>query len=141
MDYFKHSKKLDAVKDRLAATVADSMDVRIALIERMDAGELTLEQVQAELKRIKRNAVGRRLDNPCAGPIGAHSKRTGVAVGDGGHGASPPSSSVIYGSIRPVLTIACSAICSSTRMPRSVSRARSHSFSPQPRIASPTSRP
>ena len=57
MDYFKHSKKLDAVKAAEAAgTVADSMDVRIAHIERMKAGELTLEQVQAELKRIKRNA-------------------------------------------------------------------------------------
>lgn len=36
--------------------VADSLDVRRALIERMDKGELTLEQVQAELKRLKRGA-------------------------------------------------------------------------------------
>lgn len=36
--------------------VADSMEVRVALIERMHAGELTLAQVQAELARIKRNA-------------------------------------------------------------------------------------
>lgn len=39
-----------------AGEVADSMDVRKALIERMDAGELTLEEVQAELKSIKRGA-------------------------------------------------------------------------------------
>ena len=39
-----------------AGEIADSMSVRVALIERMNAGELTLEQVQAELKRIKREA-------------------------------------------------------------------------------------
>jgi hypothetical protein len=39
-----------------AGQVADSLEVRAALIARMDAGELTLGQVQAELKRIKRNA-------------------------------------------------------------------------------------
>jgi hypothetical protein len=39
-----------------AGEVADSMEVRMALIARMHAGELTLEQVQAELKRIKRDA-------------------------------------------------------------------------------------
>ena len=37
-----------------AGQVCDSMEVRMALIARMNAGELTLEQVQAELKRIKR---------------------------------------------------------------------------------------
>lgn len=36
--------------------VADSMEVRKELIRRMDAGELTLYQVQAELAKIKRNA-------------------------------------------------------------------------------------
>lgn len=36
--------------------VADSKEVRMELIRKMDAGELTLEQVQEELKRIKRNA-------------------------------------------------------------------------------------
>lgn len=36
--------------------VADSMEVRKALIERMHKGELTLDQMQAELKRIKRGA-------------------------------------------------------------------------------------
>lgn len=42
--------------DEGAGEVADSMEVRRALIRRMDAGELTLEQVQAELRRIKRTA-------------------------------------------------------------------------------------
>lgn len=36
--------------------VADSMDVRKALMARVTAGEITLEDAQAELKRIKRNA-------------------------------------------------------------------------------------
>ena len=36
--------------------IADSKEVRMELIRRMDAGELTLDQVQEELKRIKRNA-------------------------------------------------------------------------------------
>lgn len=57
MDYLKHSAKMAAVRQQEAAgQVADSMDVRKALIARMNAGELTLEQVQAELKHIKRGA-------------------------------------------------------------------------------------
>lgn len=36
--------------------VADSLDVRIALIERMNKGELTLKDVQQQLKKIKANA-------------------------------------------------------------------------------------
>lgn len=36
--------------------VADSMEVRLALVKRMQAGEITLEEMQAELARIKRNA-------------------------------------------------------------------------------------
>lgn len=41
--------------------VADSLDVRIALIKRMEAGKLTLEQVQAELRKLKcgAKAVGK----------------------------------------------------------------------------------
>ncbi len=57
MDYFEHKRRLEQIKLREASgAVADSMDVRLALIKRMDAGELTLDQVQAELKRIKRGA-------------------------------------------------------------------------------------
>ena len=56
--------RFDAAMDRKAAvrnaeaegTLADSMAVRLELIRRMQAGELTLGEVQAELKRIKRNA-------------------------------------------------------------------------------------
>lgn len=39
-----------------SGAVADSMAVRIALVERMNKGELTLAEVQAELARIKRGA-------------------------------------------------------------------------------------
>jgi cell fate (sporulation/competence/biofilm development) regulator YlbF (YheA/YmcA/DUF963 family) len=50
-------RKKDALQDAEASgIVADSMDVRIKLVEKMDAGEMTLEQVQEELKKIKRNA-------------------------------------------------------------------------------------
>lgn len=36
--------------------VADSMEVRLALMERVRNGEITLEAAQTELKRIKRDA-------------------------------------------------------------------------------------
>jgi uncharacterized membrane protein YjjP (DUF1212 family) len=36
--------------------VADSMDVRRAIMVRVHSGEITLEQAQAELKKIQRNA-------------------------------------------------------------------------------------
>lgn len=36
--------------------IADSMDVRKALMQKFHSGECTLEEVQAELSRIKRNA-------------------------------------------------------------------------------------
>jgi len=36
--------------------VADSMEVRLALMEQVESGEKTLEEVQAELKKIKRQA-------------------------------------------------------------------------------------
>lgn len=36
--------------------VADSMEVRMALMERVHSGEITLEAAQAELARIKRGA-------------------------------------------------------------------------------------
>lgn len=39
-----------------AGMIADSDEVRIALVRRVHAGELTLEQAQAELKRVKRDA-------------------------------------------------------------------------------------
>ena len=54
-DYFKHQAKCDDLRTaESAGIVSDSLDVRIALIERMHKGELTLDQVKAELARIKR---------------------------------------------------------------------------------------
>lgn len=53
----RRRRKLDAQKAAEAnGEVADSMDVRLALIKRMHDGEFTLEEMQAELKRIKRGA-------------------------------------------------------------------------------------
>lgn len=57
MDYFEHKRRLDHQKVREAdGAVADSMDVRKVLIAKMNAGEMTLAEVQAELARIKRGA-------------------------------------------------------------------------------------
>ena len=39
-----------------SGSVADSMDVRKALMARVHSGEITLAQAQAELKRIQRGA-------------------------------------------------------------------------------------
>ena len=55
--FLTRERKKAALKNaETSGTVADSMAVRIALIERMNKGELTLEEVQAELARIKRGA-------------------------------------------------------------------------------------
>ena len=39
-----------------AGQVADSIDIRKALMARVHSGEITLEQAQAELRKIKRGA-------------------------------------------------------------------------------------
>ena len=50
-------QKREAVKDaESAGQVADSMDVRLALMARVHSGEITLQQAQAELAKIKRGA-------------------------------------------------------------------------------------
>lgn len=50
-------QKRRAVSDAEArGQIADSMDVRNALMRRVCAGEITLEQAQAELESIKRRA-------------------------------------------------------------------------------------
>ena len=49
-------KRAELKRSEEAGEVADSMNVRMALINRLHAGELTLAEVQAELKKIKRNA-------------------------------------------------------------------------------------
>ena len=57
MNELERRRRHDLVKKAEAdGVVADSMDVRMALIRRMHAGELTLDQVQAELKHIQRGA-------------------------------------------------------------------------------------
>lgn len=53
--------RVESQKDALrkadaAGQVADSTEVRTKLMERVHSGEITLEQAQAELKRIKRGA-------------------------------------------------------------------------------------
>ena len=48
-------EKRQAVNDAEASGIlCDGMEVRLALVARMKAGELTPEQMLAELKRIKR---------------------------------------------------------------------------------------
>jgi hypothetical protein len=57
MDYFEAVQRRRHVKDREAeGMVADNMDVRLAIVERIKSGEITLEQGQSELRAIKRNA-------------------------------------------------------------------------------------
>jgi len=49
--------KLKNVKDcEEQGVIADSMEVRTALMEQVHSGEKTLQEVQTELKKIKRNA-------------------------------------------------------------------------------------
>lgn len=53
--------RVEAQKDALrkaetGGQVADSLEVRMALMERVRKGEITLEAAQTELKRIKRGA-------------------------------------------------------------------------------------
>ena len=50
-------RKRDAVnKAEAEGKIADSIDVRAELIRRMERGEITLQEMQAELAKIKRNA-------------------------------------------------------------------------------------
>lgn len=57
MDPWVRSRKFDAMKKAEAeGKVADSMEYRVALMQRVHNGEITLEQAQTELKRVKRNA-------------------------------------------------------------------------------------
>lgn len=57
MDTFERNTRFDHIRDQESqGNVADSMDVRIAIAERIKSGEITLEQGQQELARIQRNA-------------------------------------------------------------------------------------
>lgn len=56
-DYFEHSRRMNAISEQEAAgKVADSMDVRLAIVARIHSGELSIQEGQAELKRIQRKA-------------------------------------------------------------------------------------
>ena len=58
-------RKQDMRQAEAAGRVADSMEVRIALMERVHRGEITLEAAQAEIARIKKgaNAAGKVTRN------------------------------------------------------------------------------
>lgn len=57
MDPWVRSRKFAAMKQAEAeGKVADSMEYRMDLMQRVHNGEITLEAAQAELKRIKRSA-------------------------------------------------------------------------------------
>ena len=57
MNYESVLQKRAAVKQsESAGEVADSMDVRMALMARVHSGEITLEHAQAQLKKIKAGA-------------------------------------------------------------------------------------
>ncbi|WP_202844736.1 hypothetical protein [Luteimonas saliphila] len=49
-------RKASLKEAEAAGQVADSMDVRKTLMQRVHSGEITLEHAQAELRKIKRNA-------------------------------------------------------------------------------------
>ena len=54
MDSIEYRERRDAQKQAEAdGKVADSMDVRLALMDRFHKGEITLEEAQAQLKKIK----------------------------------------------------------------------------------------
>lgn len=55
--FWTAERKKDALrKAEAGGQIADSLDVRQALMERVHKGEITLEVAQAELKKIKRGA-------------------------------------------------------------------------------------
>jgi hypothetical protein len=57
MDYFELKARREWQKSAEAdGRVADSMEVRLKLMERVNSGEITLEHAQAEIARFKRGA-------------------------------------------------------------------------------------
>lgn len=55
--FWKSVERKEALQSAEAAgQVADSMEVRKSLVERFERGEITFDQMQAELAAIKRNA-------------------------------------------------------------------------------------
>lgn len=57
MDWLVSKRKFEAQRQAEAAgKVADSMEVRKAVLARFHAGEITLDAAKAEIERIKRGA-------------------------------------------------------------------------------------
>ena len=57
MTEFERAKRFDQLREaEKAGRVADSLDVRMALMERVRLGEITLKSAQDELAKIKRTA-------------------------------------------------------------------------------------
>ena len=57
MDYFEHKKRcIHTERAEKDGRVADIIEVRMGLIARFKAGEITFDEMQSELRRIKRNA-------------------------------------------------------------------------------------
>ena len=63
MDNFERLRRKHKAVNAAEASgqIADSLEVRIALIERVKRGEITVEQMQAELTAIKRGAKKRGM--------------------------------------------------------------------------------
>lgn len=58
MGFWAAQRRKSALREAEAAgEVADSMEVRKALMARVHSGEITLEEAQAQLKKIKRGAA------------------------------------------------------------------------------------
>lgn len=58
MDYWEAQDRKDMIKQaEQEGRVVDNIDYRKSLMERVNKGEITLEEAQAELKRVKRSAV------------------------------------------------------------------------------------
>lgn len=56
--FWRNEERKDALrKAEAAGQVADSMEARRSIMGRVHAGEITLEQAQAELAKIKRGAA------------------------------------------------------------------------------------
>lgn len=49
-------KRQNVIANEKAGNIADSTDVRMALMAKISSGECTLEEAQVELKKNKRNA-------------------------------------------------------------------------------------
>ena len=49
-------KRQNVIANEKAGNIADTTEIRMALMEKVRTGECTLEEVQAELKKIKRDA-------------------------------------------------------------------------------------